>query len=60
MSDEERSVAQKQARPEWVARQIAPCGVAELGKGMTIACVPRLAWRYLARQRGSRRNGNRP
>jgi len=27
---------------------------------MTIACIPRLAWRYLPRQRGWRRNGNRP
>src|SRR5690606_30192904 len=29
-----------------VARQMSPCGVAELGKGVTIACVPRLAWRH--------------
>src|SRR5690606_3655063 len=43
-----------------VARQISPCGVAGLGKGVTNACVPRLAWRYLAQQRGLRRNGNRP
>jgi len=37
-----------------------PCGVAGLGKGMTIAGDPRLAWRHLARQRGSRQNVNRP
>ena len=37
-----------------VARQMAPCVVAGLAKGMTIACVPRLAWRDLAQQRGSR------
>src|SRR5690606_13593875 len=43
-----------------VARQMSPCGVAELGKGVTIACVPRLAWRHLSQQRGVRRNGNRP
>jgi len=29
-------------------------------QGNAIACAPRLAWRYLARQRGSRRKGNRP
>src|SRR5690606_13520588 len=43
-----------------VARQMSPHGVAGLGKGITIACVPRLAWRHLAQQRGSRRYGNRP
>ncbi|GBL54265.1 hypothetical protein PCLA_02f0378 [Pseudomonas citronellolis] len=43
-----------------VARQITPCVVAGLAKGATIACVPRLAWRDLSRQRGSRRNGSRP
>src|SRR5690606_33507030 len=43
-----------------VARQIAPCGVAGLAKGATIACVPRLAWRDLTLQRGSRRSGSRP
>ena len=43
-----------------VARQIAPCVVAGFGKGTTITCIPRLAWRNLAQQRGSRRNGNRP
>ncbi|QKE65699.1 DUF3429 domain-containing protein [Aquipseudomonas campi] len=39
-----------------VARKIAPCVVAGLAKGMTIACVPRLAWRDFAQQRGSRTN----
>jgi len=39
---------------------MSPHGVAGLGKGITIACAPRLAWRHLAQQRGSRRNGNRP
>jgi len=42
------------------ARQMSPGGVAGLGKGATIACVPRLAGRHLAQQRGLRRNGNRP
>src|SRR5262245_9178274 len=39
-----------------VARQMAPCVVAGLGKGTTIPCVPRLAWRHLAQQRGSEQN----
>src|SRR3989338_6584558 len=39
---------------------MAPCGVAGLGKGMTIAGVPRLAWHHLTQQRGSRQNVNRP
>jgi len=60
MSDEKRRIALKQARPFGLLRQMSPCGVAGLGKGTTITGVPRLAWRHLAQQRGSRRNGNRP
>src|SRR5690606_37819262 len=42
-----------------VARQMAPCCVAGLIKGVTIDCVPRLterrpAWHHLTQQRGSR------
>jgi len=33
---------------------MAPCGVAELEKGTTLLCIPRLAWHHLAQQRGSR------
>src|SRR5690606_1970649 len=60
ISDEKRSIAQKTGPARRVARQMSPCGVAGLGKGTTITGVPRLAWRHLAQQRGSRRNGNRP
>ena len=37
-----------------VARKITPCGVAGFDKGITIACIPRLAWRDFAPQRGLR------
>ncbi|MES2820823.1 MAG: hypothetical protein V4812_17760, partial [Pseudomonadota bacterium] len=36
-----------------VARITAPFGVAKLGKGMTIARVPRLAWNPYSRQRNT-------
>src|SRR3989338_1426793 len=37
-----------------VARIRAPCRVAKLGKGITIACVSRLAWNPSSQQRVSR------
>ena len=37
-----------------VARKITPCGVAGFDKGITIACIPRLAWRDFVQQRGLR------
>jgi len=33
---------------------MAPCGVAGLEKGTILLCIPRLAWRHLTQQRGSR------
>ena len=43
-----------------VARQITPCVVAGLAKGITIVCAPRLAWHHLTQQRGLCRDINRP
>src|SRR5690606_8424981 len=53
----ERRITQRRAKTGpalRVARQMAPCCVARLIKGMTIDCVPRLAWHHLTQQRGSR------
>jgi len=43
-----------------VARQMAPCRVAGLGKGNSLACVQRLAWNHLPRNADATETGTDP